>query len=42
MGIVGMFLCVPLTVIAMIVFSYFERTRPIAILLSGDGRIEHR
>jgi len=41
-GIVGMFLCVPLTVIAMIVFSYFERTRPIAILLSGDGRIEHR
>ncbi|NKB48281.1 MAG: AI-2E family transporter [Alphaproteobacteria bacterium] len=41
-GIVGMFLCVPLTVIAMIIFSYFERTRPIAILLSGDGKIEPR
>lgn len=38
-GIVGMFLCVPLTVIAMIILSYFERTRPIAILLSGNGRI---
>lgn len=38
-GIVGMFLCVPLTVITMIILSYFERTRPIAILLSGDGRI---
>ena len=38
-GIAGMFLCVPLTVIAMIILSYFERTRPIAILLSGDGRI---
>lgn len=40
-GIVGMFLCVPLTVIAMIILSYFERTRPIAILLSGDGRVVH-
>jgi len=41
-GIVGMFLCVPLTVIAMIILSHFERTRPIAILLSGDGRVMHR
>ena len=39
-GIAGMFLCVPLTVIMMIILSYFERTRPIAILLSGDGKIE--
>ena len=39
-GIVGMFLCVPLTVIAMIIFSYFDRTRPLAILLSGNGKIE--
>ena len=39
-GIAGMFLCVPLTVILMIVFAYFEKTRPIVILLSGDGRIE--
>ena len=38
-GIVGMFLCVPLTVIAMIILSYFERTRFIAILLSGNGRV---
>ena len=34
-GIVGMFLCVPITVIMMIVFSQFESTRKIAILLSG-------
>ena len=39
-GIVGMFLCVTLTVIAMIIFSYFDRTRPLAILLSGNGKIE--
>jgi hypothetical protein len=31
---------VPLTVILMIAFAYFEKTRPIAILLSGNGRIE--
>lgn len=40
-GIAGMFLCVPLTVILMIAFSYFERTRPVAIMLSGNGKIEH-
>jgi predicted PurR-regulated permease PerM len=39
-GITGMFLCVPITVIAMIVLSHFPRTRPIAILLSSDGRIK--
>jgi AI-2 transport protein TqsA len=39
-GVAGMFLCVPLMVILMIVFAYFEKTRPIAILLSGNGRIE--
>jgi predicted PurR-regulated permease PerM len=39
-GVAGMFLCVPLTVILMIAFAYFEKTRPIAILLSGNGRIE--
>ena len=36
-GITGMFLSVPLTVIVMIVCSHFDATRPIAILLSGDG-----
>lgn len=37
-GIAGMFLCVPITVIMMIIFSQFDATRNIAILLSG-GRI---
>jgi predicted PurR-regulated permease PerM len=40
-GVAGMFLCVPFTVIMMIVFSYFEKTRRLAILLSSDGRIDH-
>jgi len=39
-GVVGMFLCVPLTMVAVITFAHFEPTRPIAILLSVDGRIE--
>lgn len=34
-GVAGMFLCVPITVIMMIVFSQFEQTKNIAILLSG-------
>ena len=38
-GIAGMFLCVPLTVIIVIVLSYFPQTRPIAIVLSKDGRM---
>ncbi|TLN15949.1 AI-2E family transporter [bacterium] len=38
-GVTGMFLCVPLTVIMMIIFAHFERTRPIAVVLSQDGRI---
>jgi predicted PurR-regulated permease PerM len=38
-GIPGMFLCVPITVIAMIVCSYFPGTRPIAVLLSGNGKV---
>lgn len=38
-GIPGMFLCVPITVIAMIICSYFPTTRPIAVLLSGNGQI---
>ncbi|MBB4265164.1 AI-2E family transporter [Roseospira visakhapatnamensis] len=40
-GVVGMFLCVPLTGMIMIVLSYFPRTRWVAVLLSGDGRIHH-
>jgi predicted PurR-regulated permease PerM len=38
-GIPGMFLCVPITVIIMIICSYFPSTRPLAILLSGNGRV---
>lgn len=34
-GIAGMFLCVPITVIMMIIFNQFEGTRKFAILLSG-------
>ena len=38
-GIIGMFLCVPLTVMMMIVCSHFPQTRGFAALLSRDGRI---
>ena len=38
-GIVGAFLCVPLTVILVIVLSNFESTRWVAILLSKTGEI---
>ncbi len=36
-GIAGMILCVPITVIMMIIFAQFPATRPIAILLSEKG-----
>lgn len=39
-GVAGMFLCMPITVILMIIFTYFRQTRPIAILLSADGKIK--
>ena len=38
-GVTGMFLSVPITVIMMIVLAEFQQTRPIAILLSADGKI---
>ncbi len=41
-GIAGMFLSVPFTVILMIIFSQFDKTKPIAILLSQDGNIRPR
>jgi predicted PurR-regulated permease PerM len=40
-GVLGMFLSVPITVMMMIVFAHFEKTRPIAILLSKDGCIQN-
>ena len=38
-GPVGMLLCVPLTVIMILIFAEFPSTRPIAILLSKNGKI---
>ena len=38
-GIPGMFLCVPITVIIVIICSYFPATRPVAVLLSGNGEL---
>lgn len=38
-GVVGMFLCVPIMVAGLIVLAQFETTRPLAVLLSADGRI---
>ena len=39
-GIPGMLLCVPFTVIATIVAKEIPEARPLAIVLSGDGRID--
>lgn len=39
-GVVGMIISVPITVIMIIVFSHFKKTRPIAILLSEKGKIK--
>lgn len=38
-GIVGLFLGIPIMVIVNIILSHFEKTRPIAILLSENGEI---
>ncbi|WOI52923.1 AI-2E family transporter [Parvularcula sp. LCG005] len=38
-GFPGMLLCVPMTVAALIILSQFEATRPIAIMLSDNGKI---
>ena len=38
-GVVGMFLCVPIMVVMLIVLAHFETTRPVAVLLSADGSI---
>jgi predicted PurR-regulated permease PerM len=39
-GVVGMLLCVPITVIAMIICAHFEPTRPVAVLLAAHGRLD--
>lgn len=38
-GVPGMFLCVPFLIIITIVLSYFPATRPIAIMLSSNGKL---
>ena len=38
-GVTGMFLSVPITVILVIIFSHFESTRPVAIMLSEKGKV---
>lgn len=38
-GITGMFLCVPITVILLIILGSFSETKPFAVLLSDDGKI---
>lgn len=38
-GLAGAFLAVPMTLMSMMVFAQFERTRWVAALLSNDGRI---
>jgi predicted PurR-regulated permease PerM len=39
-GLWGAFLCVPLTAILLIVLGHFEPTRPVAVLLSGRGKLD--
>ncbi|MFV0338232.1 MAG: AI-2E family transporter [Chthoniobacterales bacterium] len=39
LGIVGAFLCVPITVILLIILSNFESTRWVAVLLSKNGQM---
>ncbi len=38
-GVVGMFLCVPITVIIVIILANFPSTRWVAVLLSKDGSV---
>lgn len=38
-GITGMILCVPITVMMMIIFAQFPSTRPLAVLLSEKGEL---
>lgn len=38
-GIPGMFLCVPIMVIILIILSHFDPTRPLAVMLSESGEL---
>ena len=39
-GVAGMFLSVPITVMLLIIFAHFDKTRFLAILLSGNGDLK--
>ncbi|MEO1092850.1 MAG: AI-2E family transporter [Pseudomonadota bacterium] len=39
-GVAGMFLCVPLTMILVMVLARFPTSRPLAVLLSQNGRLD--
>lgn len=41
-GIIGMILSVPITVVTIIIFSQFEKTKSVAIMLSEKGKISSR
>lgn len=38
-GVVGMFLCVPIMVVLLIVLAHFKETHAVAVLLSADGKV---
>jgi len=40
-GIPGMFFCVPLTVIFLIILSHFQKTRPVAVMLTKEGKLKY-
>ena len=41
-GVIGMFLCVPLITIINIILAQFDNTRPIAVLLTADGKLPEK
>ena len=41
-GVAGAFLAVPLTLVLMMIFAQFDRTKWITALLSNDGRPDLR
>lgn len=41
-GLMGMFLCIPLTIAVMIILAQFPSTKNFAIILSGNGEMRKR
>jgi AI-2 transport protein TqsA len=41
-GIAGMFLSIPITMVAILIMYNFENTRWIALMLSRDGKLKHK